>query len=232
MTKYIFVTSGKKGVGKTTTAVNFATALAQFNRNATLLDIDFYSQNLGLYLGNYNFKPTLQDVINEKNSINEAVFLHQSGLKVIPSGYFSISDQYPSDKLNKTITELFGKSEYVIINSSVGFKPEIKYKIALDSELLIITNPNFESIKATSKVINSVEEMDITLLGIVVNKVKGNGSDLSINQIKNLLKKPLLSIIPNDGNAKKSNLLGHPLVHSHPKSPASKQFKKLAELLL
>ena len=80
----ILVCSAKGGVGKTTCAINISSALNRLGRDVTLVDCNFTTPNVGLYYGIANVNKTIHEVMNKKGNINNVVYLHKSGTKIIP----------------------------------------------------------------------------------------------------------------------------------------------------
>src|SRR3989344_5064130 len=85
MSKFILITSGKGGVGKTTAAVNLATAMHDFDEDVTLVDVNLTTPNVGLHLGAPVVPVTLNHVLSGRAELVDAIYEHSSGTKVIPS---------------------------------------------------------------------------------------------------------------------------------------------------
>src|SRR3989344_4661915 len=84
MTKYLVIASGKGGVGKTTLAINIGKALVDFGRDVIVVDGNVSKPNIGLHLGSTKLPSTLHDVLKREKNIREAIYMHPSGIKVIP----------------------------------------------------------------------------------------------------------------------------------------------------
>src|SRR3989344_7495282 len=96
MSKFILITSGKGGVGKTTAAVNLATAMNYFDEDVTLVDVNLTTPNVGLHLGAPVVPVTLNHVLSGKADLVDAIYEHESGAKVIPAS-LSIKDLESAD---------------------------------------------------------------------------------------------------------------------------------------
>ena len=106
MTKFMVVLSGKGGVGKTTTAINLGTALSNFGRDVIVLDANLSTPHMGLQLGAPVVPVSLNDAMSGEKHIQEAVYLHPGGLKIVPSS-ISLEDLKKTDpkKLKKLLSE-------------------------------------------------------------------------------------------------------------------------------
>ena len=85
MRKLIVITSGKGGVGKTTTAINLSAAMNYFKKDVLLIDGNLSTPNVGIYLGSPEVPVNLNHILSEKAEVYEAIYEHESGIKVIPS---------------------------------------------------------------------------------------------------------------------------------------------------
>lgn len=232
MTKYLSITSGENVVGKTITSINLAAALAIQGRKTVLLDLNLNKPDISSYLGFNNHRPTLQDVINGKSTIKEATFIHQSGLKILPTTSSREDQHHFYEGFHKLILNLFGKAEFVVIDTGSLPNEHHQSLFSSDDDLLIVANPNVHSIRETLRTLRIIEKTDANVLGIVLYNIQKQKSDLDHKVIERTLNKPLLSIIPMDANINKSTSLKHPLVYSHPKSPAANEFTKLADFFI
>ena len=85
MPKVIVITSGKGGVGKTTTAINLGAAMNYFGKDVLIVDANLTTPNIGIHLGSPEVPITLNHILNKKADVFEGVYEHESGLKIIPS---------------------------------------------------------------------------------------------------------------------------------------------------
>src|SRR3990167_1644228 len=85
MTKVITITSGKGGVGKTTTAINLAAAINSFGKEVIVVDANLTTPNVGLHLGAPIVPVSLNHVLSGKADITDAIYEHESGTKIVPS---------------------------------------------------------------------------------------------------------------------------------------------------
>ena len=124
MTRIIVVASGKGGVGKTFTSVNLAAALSVFGKDVTIIDANITTPNVGLNLGINKMPLTLHDVLEGRIPMSRAIYLHPSGVKIIPAG-MSIADLKRTLRkdLREAILDLIGKTEYIkMIQGCIDWK--------------------------------------------------------------------------------------------------------------
>ena len=96
------------------------------------------------------------------------------------------------------------------------------------NEVLIVTTPELASVTNALRVIKTAEEKNATVLGVVVNRVKGDSTEMSVDNIQTMLGTPIIGIIPEDDNVKKAQISKYPVCYAYPNSSASNAFNKLA----
>lgn len=230
MEKIIAVVSGKGGVGKTTFVSNIGLALAEFNKNTVVVDADLSTSNLGLQLGLYQFPLGLQDALEGSINISEAVYTHQSGLKVLPA---SISLNYlhknPSPyRLKSLLSDLEGM---IIIDSPPGLGKEVFLALKACTDVLVVTNPDIPAVTDALKVIRVARELKKEPMGIIVNRVK-DSYELRIPEIEAMCEAPVIGTIPEDKAVKRSLFEKMPIMTYRPYSPASVAIRRIAANLI
>ena len=226
MTNFIAIASGKGGVGKTTTSINLAASLHNLGKKVILVDANLSSGNIAHYLGFPELKTTLHEVLEEKSHLKDSVYLHPSGLKIIPTNINRTSYQIKRN-LSSVLLDLFGKTEFVIIdtpNISADLCPILRSA----DETIIVANPD-EHIECTLNAIKLAEDLRSSVIGVVLNKTTGN---YNLTKLKTTLNKSIIGTIPHDKTIKKAYSMKQPVVFSHPLSSSSKAFRNIAELLI
>ena len=233
MGRIISLISGKGGVGKTTLSSNLGSALHDFGYNTVLVDTNLTTPNLGFHLGVPLYPKTLHDVLRGEAKIHDAVFIHPTGLKVVPAG-ISVSDLKTTnpDKLSKAVLDLSNGHDIVLLDGSAGLGKESIAGISASDEVLIVTNPQLPSVTDALKAIKVAEEHGAHVLGVVLNRVKGLKSELSVEDVETLLGYPVVSIVPEDDVVHESLAAKTPVVIYDPKSKPAVEFKKLAASLV
>src|SRR3989338_4633618 len=125
MNKIIVITSGKGGVGKTTTAINLGAALNYFGKDVLIIDGNLSTPNIGIHLNSPEVPISLNHVLLNKAEPYEAVYEHESGLKIMPSS-LSINEfrKIKPERINDFKKEFRKISEYIIVDSSAGLGSE------------------------------------------------------------------------------------------------------------
>lgn len=229
MTRFIAIVSGKGGVGKTTTAINLGVSLNRAGVDTILVDASLQTPDIGINLGSINLPVTLHEVLSKGRQIHEAIYQHQSGLKIIP-GNIRIPEEINTKNLKKSITKLRGAAEIVLIDLAAGFPEENIALMEIADEILIVTNPNLASVTNTLKSIKIAEEMNKTILGVVLNRTSNN-LEMQQNNIHTMLGIPIISEIPESIEIKESQQQSQPVTFLHPGSAVSESYKNLAWLI-
>lgn len=234
MTKYIAILAGKGGTGKTTTSVNLGAALSYFGKDVIIVDANLTTPNVGIHLGVPVVPIHLHHVLQGKNEINEAVYVHPAGPKIVP-GSIAMSDLYATnpEKLGETLKKLKKlKPDFVILDGAAGLGREALNALGAVEELLIVTNAELPAITDALKTINLAEEYKKEVLGIVLTKTGQSKSEVNVKSIEGMLEKPIISIIPHDEAVKHALKMKDAVVFTHPRSKAAVNYKKLASALI
>jgi septum site-determining protein MinD len=233
MTRFIVIASGKGGAGKTTTAINLGTALTNFGREVIVMDANLTTPNIGVYLGAPVVPVTLHDVLGGKKHITEAAYLHPSGLKVIPGG-ISLDNLKKIDykKLSEALMDLQDKAEVILIDIGPGLTKETLTILEMADEAIIVTNPELTAVTDALRTIKMMEKMNTRVIGIVLTRVRDDDYEMSPDNVEAILERPVIGIIPEDHNVRKSIHLKHPVVYTHPSSNAAMSYKRLAANLI
>ena len=232
MTRLILLTSGKGGVGKTTLTSNLATALAEYGENVIAMDTNLTTPNLGLHLGLHLAPHTLHDVLKGESRLQDAIYPHPLGFKVIPAG-LGLDDLKGVDvgRLPEISFSLLGKADYVIMDGAPSLGREAMSALSASDEIIVITNPNLPAVTDALKILKVAQESNIRVIGTVVNRIKRNKYELTAEQIREMLGVPVIAEIPEDDNVGLSIAVKKPLVEFMPNSPASLEIRKLAAWL-
>ena len=233
MSRFISVISGKGGVGKTTTAVNLATAMNSFDEDVTLVDCNLTTPNVGLHLGAPVVPVTLNHVLSGRAELADAIYEHESGTKVIPSSLsvkelknLNERDFIPVSKDLKKIADT------VILDSAAGLGDEAMVSLQVADEVVIVTNPEMPAVTDALKTAKLAEEMGKVVKGVIVTRVTGSKFEMPLTTIKEMLELPILAVIPEDDSVKEALAMRNAVFHTHPKSKSAKAYRNLAANML
>lgn len=229
MSRIIVITSGKGGVGKTTTAINLGAAINYFGEEVLIIDGNLTTPNVGIHLGSTEVPVNLNHVLLGKAEPYEAIYEHESGIKIMPSS-LSVKDLKKTEPGQiKDFKRDFKKlSEYIIMDCAAGLGEEANSAISTADEIIIVTNPELPAIADALKTVKLAEELKKPILGVIVTRVKMNNIEMSPDTVKSMLEVPILGCIPEDISISESLNLKNPVVYTHPKSKSARAYKEIA----
>ncbi len=233
MKTLIVITSGKGGVGKTTTAINLGAAINYFGQNVLVIDANLTTPNIGIHLNSPEVPISLNHVLRGKADVFEAVYEHKSGLKIIPSS-ISMKElkKIKSKNIKKYIADFKEIADIVIVDSAAGLGDEAKDIIEIADELIVVTNPEMPAITDALKAIKMGLERNKPIKGIIITKVRKNKFELQPETVKEMLEAPILGMIPDDLCVQEALNEKDAVVHTHPSSNAARAYKEIAASLL
>ncbi len=231
MTKFLGILSAKGGVGKTTTALNLAASMAQFNPRVMLIDGNLSTPHIGLHLGIVKNTDSLQKALIENKSLLGAAYQHKSGLKFI-FGDISITQSIDTAKFTKSIRNLNGLFDYIVVDSPAGLNNETISVIEAIDKAIIVVNPDILSCTEGLRLIKLLESKGKEVIGIVLNKVNNEKHEISPKDTEIMLGKQILIEIPEDNIFKKALSESSILSYSYPTNKISEKYKELGALLV
>ncbi|MEM7727475.1 MAG: septum site-determining protein MinD [Cyanobacteria bacterium P01_A01_bin.45] len=221
MTRVIVITSGKGGVGKTTTTANLGMALAKLGRQVALVDADFGLRNLDLLLGLENrIVYTAVEVLARECRLEQALVKdkRQPNLVLLPAAQNRTKDSVSPDQMKLLVNALAQRYQYVILDSPAGIENGFKNAIAPAKEGLIVTTPEIAAVRDADRVVGLLEAQGVKRIHLIVNRIRPamvQANDMmSVQDVQELLAIPLIGIIPDDERVIVSTNRGEPLVLS------------------
>lgn len=232
MAKIITVTSGKGGVGKTTTAINLGAALNFFGKDVVVLDANLTTPNVALHLGAPLVPISLNHVLCGKASVIDAIYEHESGMKVAPSS-LSVKElkNINHSKLKDVGKKLKKMADYVIFDSAAGLGDEAVAALESGDELIIVTNPEIPAVTDALKTAKLVEQMGKKIRGVIVTRVRNSKHEMPIENIEEMLELPILGVVPEDERMQEALVMKDAIMHTHPNSKAARAYKQIAATL-
>ena len=233
MKKIIVIASGKGGVGKTTTAINLGTAMKYFNHDVLIIDANMSTPNVGIHLNSPEVPINLNHILQKKAHPYEAVYTHESGIKIIPSS-LSVKElkKLKMEKLKDFKKEFQNLADIVILDCSAGLGKEAMSAIEMADEIILVSNPEMPAITDALKTIKVAEGIKKPIKGIIITRVRKNDYELSPETVKEMLEIPILGMIPEDILVQDALRKKNPLVWVHPKSKSARAYKEIAAGIL
>lgn len=227
--RVITIVSGKGGTGKTTTAINLGAALNKLDKEVIIVDANLNTPNIGIHLGAPVVPISLNHVLKGKADLNEAIYEHHSGMKILPSA-LSVNEltRFNTKKLPEVVKRLRGISDFVIFDSASGFGEELMDTLRASDEIIIVTNPEMLAVTDALKTVRVARRMGKNVRGAVVTKWQNKKFEMSFPSIKSMLETPIIGIIPDDNSVRESLNRKDAVVHTHPRSKSAKKYNELA----
>ena len=232
MARVIVINSGKGGVGKTTTAINLGACLNKIDKNVIIVDANLNTPNVGLQLGAPIVPVTLNHVLKGKADIEDAIYEHSSGTKIIPSS-LSVKEltKFNIKKFPEIIKKLSGLCDFVIIDSAAGFGEEVIAVLGVADEILIVTNPEMPSVTDALKAVKVARGMNKNVNGVIITRHSNAKYEMPLSSIRSMLETQIIGVIPEDKAVKEALNMRDAVAHTHPRSRVSRKYLEIARLV-
>lgn len=221
MSEVIVVTSGKGGVGKTTTSANVGTGLAKLDRKVVLIDTDIGLRNLDVVMGLENrIVYNLVDVVEGNCRVKQALIKDKRypNLYLLPSAQTRDKTSVTPEQMKKLTDELREEFDYIILDCPAGIEQGFKNAIAGADRALVVTTPEVSAIRDADRIIGLLEANEMKRTDLIVNRVRMDmverGDMMSIADVVEILAIDLIGAVPDDENIVISTNQGEPLVGS------------------
>jgi septum site-determining protein MinD len=234
----IVITSGKGGVGKTTTSANIGTALALQGKKVCMVDTDIGLRNLDVVMGLENrIIYDLVDVADGRCRLNQALIKDKrfAELYLLPAAQTKDKNAVTPDAVRKIVLELKQEFEYVIIDCPAGIEQGYKNAVAGADKAIVVTTPENAAVRDADRIIGLLEHDGIRSPKLVINRIRPNlmkkGDMLDIDEVCQVLAIDLLGIVPDDEHVIKAANMGEPTV-MNPASKAAIAYRNIARRIL
>jgi septum site-determining protein MinD len=234
--KVFVITSGKGGVGKSTTTANIGTALAKLGKKVLLIDADIGLRNLDMLLGLENrIVYDILDVV-EGRAIPEKAFVRDKRglpLYLLPANQTKNKDAISEEQMVNLVNDLRENYDfdYILIDSPAGIEQGFKNASAPADAALVVVNPEVSSVRDADRVIGLLENMGKNEVYLVINRINWKkvkkGEMLSVKDIEEILKTPIIGVVPDEDKLVDFTNRGTPIVLDE-KYDASKAFMDIA----
>lgn len=215
----IVVTSGKGGVGKTTTSANIGTGLAMLGKSVVIVDADIGLRNLDVVLGLENrIVYDLVDVVEGNCRLKQALIKDKrhDNLYLLPAAQTKDKTAVSPEQMLELVNGLKKDFEYIIMDSPAGIEQGFKNSIAGADLALIVTTPEISAVRDADRVIGLLESEGISNPKLIVNRIRTEmvkrGDMMTKDDIIDILAIDLLGIVPDDEGIVISTNKGEPII--------------------
>ncbi len=228
MPKVIVVTSGKGGVGKTTTSASFATGLALRGNKTVVIDFDVGLRNLDLIMGcERRVVYDIINVINGEVALKQALIKdkHCDNLYVLPASQTRDKDALNLDGVGRILDELKESFDCIVCDSPAGIEHGAFSAMYYADEALVVTNPEVSSVRDSDRILGilaakskrAVEGLEPVREHLLVTRYDPKrvaaGEMLSVDDIQEILRIPLIGVIPESESVLQASNSGTPAIH-------------------
>ncbi len=230
MGRIVSVLSGKGGVGKTTVVVNAGAALSKtFGKKVLVIDCNLTTSHLGLALGIHHAPVTLNHILRGEASLEEAIYVHNSGLQVLPAS-LKLHELGGVDliKIKPLIREISQKMDYILLDAGPGLGREALSALHASNEVLFVATPTLPAVMDVLRYAEFLRGHEKKHLGIVLNMVQRNESQMATRDVETMTGLPVVVSIPRDPAVPRSLAAEVPSVLAFPDSRASKELMNVA----
>lgn len=238
MGESIVITSGKGGVGKTTTTANIGTGLAALGKSVVVIDGDTGLRNLDVLMGLENrIVFTLLDVVENKCRLKQALIKDKRfpNLYLLPTAQTRDKDDVKPEQMLNLVTELKKEFDYVIIDCPAGIEQGFENAIVGADRALIVVNPEVTSVRDSDRVIGKLDARGLENHYLIINRINyqmtKNGDMLDVNDILDSLAIKLIGVVPDDRTITVSTNKGEPIVLDN-KAAAGQAFRNIAKRII
>ena len=218
MSEVIVITSGKGGVGKTTTSANVGTGLAILGYRVVLIDTDIGLRNLDVVMGLENrIVYNLVDVVEGNCRIKQALIKDKRypNLYLLPSAQTRDKTAVNPGQMKKLVNDLRGDFDYILLDCPAGIERGFKNAVAGADRAFVVTTPEVSAIRDADRIIGLLEAEDMGEIDLIVNRVRMDmvrrGDMMSVGDVVDILSVNMIGAIPDDEDIVISTNQGEPL---------------------
>ena len=238
MGEVIVITSGKGGVGKTTTTANLGAALALCGKKVVLVDTDIGLRNLDVVMGLENrIVYDIVDVVEEKCKLRQALIKDKrfEELFLLPAAQTRDKSAVNEEQMKDLTDKLREEFDYILIDCPAGIEQGFKNAIAGADRAIVVSTAEISSIRDADRIIGLLESAEIKNPELVINRLRPNmvkrGEMMDVEDIVDLLSIDLIGVIPDDEYIITQTNKGEPAV-SNKKAPSGKGYMEIARRIL
>lgn len=236
--KVIVITSGKGGVGKTTTTANLGTALAMMEKKTVLIDTDIGLRNLDVVMGLENrIVFDIVDIVNANCKLKQALIKDKrfEGLYLLPAAQTKDKTAVTPHQMKNLTNELRTEFDYILIDCPAGIEQGFKNAISGADEAIVVATPEISSVRDADRIIGLLEAAGINNPHLIVNRLRSKmvkrGDMMDIGDIIEILSIELLGVVPEDEAIVVSTNRGEPAV-TESTSRAGAAYRRIARRIM
>ncbi|MBQ3819086.1 septum site-determining protein MinD [bacterium] len=237
--RVIVITSGKGGVGKTTTNANIGTALASMGKKVVMIDTDLGLRNLDLLLGLENrIVYTIVDVVEERCKLKQALVKDKKNpnLCLLAAAQTRDKSAVTEEQLKDICEKLQKDYDFILVDCPAGIEQGFQNAVAGASEAIVVTTPEMSAVRDADRIIGLLEaKEEIKSYKLLLNRVRPNliqsNDMMSVDDVVEILSAELIGIIPEDTGIITSTNKGEPIVNDE-KSLAGQAYMNVARRII
>ena len=238
MGEVIVITSGKGGVGKTTTTANLGSSLAEAGKKVVLVDTDIGLRNLDVVMGLENrIVYDIVDVVEEKCKLRQALIKDKrfEELFLLPAAQTRDKTAINEEQMKELTKKLKEDFDYILIDCPAGIEQGFKNAIAGADRAIVVTTAEISEIRDADRIIGLLESSEIRNPELIVNRLRPNmvkkGEMMEVDDIVDLLSVDLIGVVPDDEYIITQTNKGEPVIKNK-KAPSGKAYIEIARRIL
>lgn len=238
MGEVIVITSGKGGVGKTTTTANLGASLALEGKKVVLVDTDIGLRNLDVVMGLENrIVYDIVDVIEEKCKLRQALIKDKrfEELFLLPAAQTRDKSAINEEQMKDLTNKLKEEFDYVLIDCPAGIEQGFKNAVAGADRAIVVTTAEISAIRDADRIIGLLESTEIKNPELIINRLRPSmvkkGEMMDVNDIVDLLSIDLIGVVPDDEYIITQTNKGEPVIKNK-KAPSGKAYLETAKRIL
>lgn len=239
MGEVLVITSGKGGVGKTTTVANLGAGLALEKKKVALLDADIGLRNLDVVMGLENrIVYDLVDVVEGRCRLKQALIKDKryENLFLLPAAQTRDKNAVAPEQMKRLCGELKEEFDYVLVDCPAGIEQGFKNAIAGADKAIIVTTPEVSAVRDADRIIGLLESAGLNNPRLIINRIRPDmvkrGDMMDIDDILEILAISLLGVIPDDEKIIVSTNKGEPVVASPDRSLSGQAYRNITKRIM
>ena len=219
MCEVIVITSGKGGVGKTTTTANLGGGLAALGKKVVMIDTDIGLRNLDVVMGLENrIVYNLVDVVEGNCRVKQALIRDKRypGLYLLPSAQTRDETAVNEPQMLKLIESLKPLFDYILLDCPAGIEQGFQNAIAGADRAIVVTTPEVSAIRDADRIIGLLESNQLKKIDLIINRIRMDmvkrGDMMSVDDVTEILSVPLIGALPDDEQVVIGTNQGEPVV--------------------